>query len=45
MIARLFPLWAILFSIFAYFMPAPLAALSDWIVPLLMVINMYTNRP
>lgn len=38
MIARIFPLWAVLFSIFAYFMPAPLAALSDWIVPLLMVI-------
>ncbi|WP_101674604.1 bile acid:sodium symporter family protein [Alloalcanivorax mobilis] len=37
-VTRLFPLWAILLSIFAYLMPAPLAARGTWIVPLLMVI-------
>ncbi len=37
-ITQLFPLWAVLFSLFAFFLPAPLAQLGDWIVPLLMLI-------
>ena len=38
MIIRLFPIWAIALSLFAYFMPAPFAELKPAIVPLLTVI-------
>jgi len=37
-ITKLFPLWAILFSIFAYYYNEPFAALKSAIVPLLAVI-------
>ena len=37
-LTRLFPLWAVLFSIFAFLFPGGLAQLSWAIVPLLMLI-------
>lgn len=37
-IIRLFPLWAVLFSAFAYFNPAPFDAFSGFIVPCLALI-------
>jgi len=44
-LTRLFPLWAVLFSIFAFLFPGGLAQLSWAIVPLLMLMIIYTNRP
>ena len=37
-LTRLFPLWAVLFSVFAFLFPGGLAQLSWAIVPLLMLI-------
>jgi BASS family bile acid:Na+ symporter len=37
-ITRLFPLWALAASLFAYFVPESLSGLRGWIVPLLMLI-------
>ena len=34
-VTTLFPLWALLASVWAYVRPAPWAALQGWIVPLL----------
>ena len=38
-LTRLFPLWAVLFSIFAFLFPGGLAQLSWAIVPLLMTVQ------
>ena len=38
---RLFPLWAVLFSIAAFVFPAPFASLKDWIVPLLSLVMFF----
>jgi BASS family bile acid:Na+ symporter len=42
---QLFPLWALLFSLLAYWQPALLVGGKDAIVPLLMLIIVYINRP
>lgn len=39
-LAQLFPLWALLFSLLAYWQPQWLVAGKDAIVPLLMLMNL-----
>lgn len=38
LITRLFPLWAVLFSLLAYWAPSYLVNFKSWIIPLLMII-------
>ena len=38
LVTRLFPIWAVLFSCFAFFFPAPWVALKPAIVPLLGIV-------
>lgn len=38
LITRLFPLWAILFSLIAYLLPSQFTGFKSWIIPLLMII-------
>lgn len=38
LLTKLFPLWALLVSVLAYWRPETLSGLGDWIVPLLMLI-------
>ncbi len=44
-LTQLFPLWALVFSLLAYWQPALLVGGKGAIVPLLMLIIIYTNRP